>query len=147
MSKSVPAIQSLARRLIAGEPTRAKSAHGEADQTVQACEKLRVPLSNLAGAAGYASLLSRALVLAKRQAPWLGRLHVEVDGALAQSNGQVPRELGAAETAQHGGAILVAELLGLLVTLIGESLTLRLVREAFPNESIETLTLRTEEKS
>ena len=39
--------------------------------------------------------------------------------------------------AGQGAEVLVAELLGLLVTLIGETLTLSLVREAWPDASIE----------
>ena len=131
MSPPPPAIQDLARRLLAGEPARVESSHGEADQAVRACERLRSPVTKLIGAAGFASLLSRALALARRQAPSLEGLRVGADGSLAGFN-EVQQDSGAAEAARHGGVVLLAELLGLLVTFIGQPLTLRLVREAWP---------------
>ena len=144
MSTTAPAIQNLARRVVASELARVSSSHGDPDRAVRACEKLRVPLTRLAGAAGFSSLLSRALVLAKRQAPSLEGLRVEADGSLAGfTEGQ--RDSGAAEAARYGGVVLVAELLGLLVTFIGQPLTLSLVREAWPDASVETITLSSEE--
>ena len=58
-----------------------ESSNDDADQVVRACEKLRVPLTRLAGTTGFSSLLSRALALAMRQAPSLERLRVEADGS------------------------------------------------------------------
>jgi hypothetical protein len=144
MSPPPPAIQDLARRLLASEPARVESPHGDADQAVLACERLRVPLTKLIGAAGFASLLSRALALARRQAPPLEGLRVGADGLLTGFN-EVQQDSGAAEAARHWGAVLVAELLGLLVTFIGQPLTLSLVREAWPDASVETMTLTKEE--
>ena len=43
--------------------------------------------------------------------------------------------------ARGGSELLIGELIGLLITFIGEPLTLSLVREAWPDVSIETLTL------
>ena len=100
---------------------------------------MRVPLTTLIGAAGFSSLLARALSQARRQAPSLEGLQVQLDGSLVGF-----------DTAQRdmsdGGAILVAELLGLLVTFIGQPLTLNLVREAWPDATVETMTLSSEEK-
>jgi hypothetical protein len=144
MSTTAPAIRNLARRLLAGEPARVESSHGDVHPVVRACERLRVPLTNLIGVAGFASLLSRALALAKRQAPSLEGLRVEADGLLAGSN-EVPQDSDALEGARHGGVVLVAELLGLLVTFIGEPLTLSLVREAWPDALVETTALSNEE--
>ena len=136
MSTTPPAIQNLARQLLAGELARVESSHGDADQAVLACEKLRVPLTKLIGAAGFSSLLSRALALAKRQAPSLEGLRVGSDGLLTGFN-EVRQDSGAAEAARDWGVVLVAELLGLLVTLIGQPLTLSLVREAWPDASLD----------
>jgi hypothetical protein len=139
-----PAIQELARQLLAGTPAGAESS-GDAAQIVRTCEKLRAPLSKFAGAAGFASLLSRALALAKRQAPSLEGLWVLADGTLIGFN-EIPQDLAAADATRQGGIILVTELLGLLVMFIGEPLTVSLVREAWPYASIDTLNLKTEEK-
>ena len=144
MSTTPPAIQNLARRLLASEPARVGSSHGDADQAVLACERLRVPLTKLVGTAAFASLLTRALALASRQAPSLQGLRVGADGLLTGFN-EVQQDSGTVEPARDWGAVLVTELLGLLVTLIGQPLTLNLVREAWPDASLETLTLSDEE--
>lgn len=144
MSTTPPAIQNLARHLLAGEPARVESANGGLDQAVSACEKLRVPLTNLVGRVGFSSLMSRALTLAKRQCPSLAGLQVEPNGSLAGFD-ELPRESESAEAVRHGGVLVVAELLGLLVMFIGLPLTLSLVREAWPEMSLEALTRLTEE--
>jgi hypothetical protein len=145
MSTTPPAIQSLARQLLAGDTARIESSNGGVDQAMRACEKLRVPLTKLAGAAGFSSLLSRALALARRQSALLEGLRVEADGALAGLNG-LGKDADNAEASRHAGVVLVTELLGLLVAFIGEPLTLSLVREAWPDASLETIRVRTEEK-
>lgn len=123
-------ISTLTQNLIALElrPEDGEGAAGRA--AFRVCEKMREPLGVLAGTAGYRSLLARALTLARSRAPWLAELKVRPDGAL-----EFPAEAGVtrdAGEAASGGAALVAELLGLLSTLIGDTLTLRLVRNVWP---------------
>jgi hypothetical protein len=132
MNLATPAIQSLARRLIALEAARTPS-HAPGDEVVQVCEKLRTPLAKLAGAAGFRSLLARAKVLATAQIPWLDSVQVGVDGSL-EGFDAARRQQGAAAS-DEAGAVVVAQLLGLLVTFIGEPLALRLVRDAWPDAS------------
>lgn len=94
------------------------------------CEKLRPELSTFLGRVGFGALLSRALALASADAPWLRALHVDVDGSLKGRN--EPGAQAGANEQLEGGTILLAQLLGLLVTFIGEELTLRLLREVWP---------------
>jgi hypothetical protein len=145
MSSTSPAIRDLAERLLASEPARAASNNGDADLAVRACERLRAPLTKLAGSAGFSSLLSRALALAKRQAPALDALYVAPDGSLLGSD-ELHDALEIAEAGRQGTVILLAEFLALLVTFIGAPLMLSLVREAWPEASSEILSLRTEER-
>lgn len=91
-------------------------------------EKLRRPLVTLTGIAGFRSLLARALTLAKAQAPDLGTVRIEPDGSLAGLS-----DPGNQAQVAEAGVILIAQLLGLLVTFIGESLMLTVVREAWPD--------------
>lgn len=89
-------------------------------------------LIKLAGADGFRSLLSRALALARAQDPLLNSIQVRADGALEGCE--------AIEESHHAGQaemVLVASLLELLVTFIGEPLTLRLVRDAWPDASLD----------
>jgi hypothetical protein len=138
LNTTSPAIHDLARRLLAGMPASAEATSGDADEVVRACDKLRIPLTRLAGATGFSSLLSRALTVARRQVPELAELRVTADGSL-EGFQEISRDRNAVEATRHGGAVLLAELLGLLVTLIGKPLTLSLVREAWPDMALETM--------
>jgi hypothetical protein len=100
----------------------------------RAVEKLRAPLVALMGVGGFRLLLARALALSNAEVRWLRTVHIQADGSF-----QLPTEmvqLGRDEIA-NGEVVLVAHLLGLLVTLIGESLTLGLVQEAWPEAPID----------
>jgi hypothetical protein len=78
------------------------------------CEKLRRPLTTLAGAIGFQSLMLRALTLAKREAPSLSAVEVTADGSL--QDGDVEPNL---DNHDDGGVLLVAHLLGLLLPSLG----------------------------
>ena len=138
MSAPSPAIHSLARRLLAGELSRVEPSNSHPDQAVRAIEKLRGPLIRLIGATGFSSLLARALSMARRHAPSLDRLRVQPDGSVIGLD-DVQHDLN------DGGEALVAELLHLLITFIGQSMTLSLVREVWPDASLDA-TPDTEEK-
>ena len=84
--------------------------------------------------------------MARRQVPALAGTRVEADGSLAGFARIQPESESVAVDEAEGGAALLAELLGLLVLFIGPSLTLRLVREAWPEVSLEAMTLSIEEK-
>jgi hypothetical protein len=85
------------------------------------CDNLRRPLTTLVGAAGFRSLLARALTLAKRESPVLGAWEVKADGSLQGLNGE----------AAQLGSVLIAHLIGLMITFIGEVLTLRLLHDVW----------------
>jgi hypothetical protein len=145
MSTAPPSLRDLARRLLAMEAAHAHSTDARLDEAVRVCEKLRVPLVKFAGRAGFASLLSRALALAKAEVPALAAVQVRADGSL-EGFDEVERTQSA-EARGKEAAVLVAQLLGLLVTFIGEPLTLRLVRGAWPDVSMEGSDGRSETKS
>ena len=124
-------ISLIVQRLIAAELNAKDSADTTGRAVFRICEKLRGPLSSLIGVAGFRSLFSRALSLAKGEVPWLGGLEIGPDGVLRFSD-EMQSQLDGKEAAQ-GGTALIAQLLGLLVTFIGEALTLRLVQNVWPN--------------
>ncbi len=135
MSTASSEIQDLARRLLAFEAAHDISSAARVVVAVQVIEELRMRLIRLAGVDGFRSLLSRALTLAKAEVPSLNMVHVNTDGFLEGFDGIAQsQEAGAAEQA---GIVLVAHLLDLLVTFIGGPLTLRLVRDAWPNASMD----------
>ena len=146
MAAVFPAIQDLARRILVIEASRVDVVGGQVNEAVRACVKLQVPLSKFTGPAGFLSLLSRALVLAKSEVPSLSVVQVRPDGSLAGfeeiKHGQDVGEL----ELEKGRMVLVAHLLGLLATLIGESLTRRLACEAWPDISLDISDLKEKEK-
>ena len=134
MTPVSPSIRELARQLLAVEAAHANGDDTPVDVAVRVCQNLQVPLSRLAGSASFSSLLSRALVLAKAEVPLLAGAQVRPDGSLAGFDAiALGQDAGAFE---KGRVALVAHLLGLLATFIGESLTRRLVCEAWPDASI-----------
>ena len=116
-----PKTRELANQLIDLEEVEVTPVKASIQIVIRVCDKVRRPLATLAGVAGYRSLLSRALNLAKQECPNLGAWQVKPDGSLQVVDG------GAIQS----GAVLVAHLLGLMITLIGESLTLQLLHEVW----------------
>jgi len=130
MNPTNPAVEELARRLIAIETARAPSA-GPGVAAMRVNAKLRVPLVKLVGSAGFRALVSRALAMAKLEFPSLGPVLLRPDGLLEGLDG-----IGGDGDATPG-VMLTAHLLGLLVVFIGEPLTLRLVGDAWPDAFVD----------
>jgi hypothetical protein len=126
-----------ASRLIAAERSQV-AGDTEARAGLRACEKLRRPLSTLAGVAGFRSLLTRAWVLAKGDAPWLTGLQIKPDGSFLLSP-EMESTL-ASDEADQATTALVHQLLQLLITFIGEALTLRLMQDVWPKAALEEVT-------
>jgi hypothetical protein len=136
-----PKLRKFARRLLALE-TSGKAAEAGGSAAFQVSEKLRGPLSTLAGVAGFRSLLSRALALATGEVRWLTAVQVKRDGSL-ECLEDIRAKLSPREVAE-GEAVLIGQLVGLLVTFIGETLTIRLIQEAWPEISARDLNSETE---
>jgi hypothetical protein len=133
VNRATPKLRQVAQRLLALEAAAGNTADAHASPTFRVCEKLRQSLSRFMGVAGFRSLLSRALALASDEVRWLKAVHVTADGSL-EGLGELAGQLSQNEIAQ-GGALLIAQLIGLLLTFIGEALTVRLVQEAWPEIS------------
>ena len=121
-------MRDLARRLLTASQTVSDPHVHEA---VLVSEKLRISLTRFAGVDGFISLQRRALVLASADVPSLQSVKVGADGHLEGF------EQLAADTGMDVAAAVTTQLLGLLVTFIGEALTLALVREAWPDISLD----------
>ena len=132
MDTPSPSIRDLARRLLAMEAASQSAAEPRAHAAVRVCEKLRVSLTRLAGADGFTALLRRALALARAEVPALHGITEKADGSL---EGLEELAADARNVGIDAAVAITAHLLGLLVTLIGEPLTVRLVREAWPDAS------------
>jgi hypothetical protein len=133
---TTPETREFAERLLADEAVAATLSQASVPVAFRVCEELRPSLTKLAGAAGFHSLLLRALTLAKRQAPGLSAVRVDADGSLKDDDAGPNLDNYDAEE----GVLLVAHLIGLLFTFIGESLTLRLMHDVWPNASFVSST-------
>jgi hypothetical protein len=127
MDAPSPFMRDLARRLLLASRTGGEPRENDA---MRICQTLRVSLTRFAGADGFVSLLRRALVLAGAEEPLLQSVQIGPDGRLAGLEQIAP------DKAADAAAALTAHVLWLLVTFIGEPLTLRLVREAWPDVSV-----------
>lgn len=124
-------MRELARRLVASSPI-------VSDPRMQGAtlvnESLRDALAQFAGTEGFLALLRRALALAGAELPALQGAKVSAQGRIEG----IEQFLTHAGTAREEAAVAVtAHMLDLLVTLIGEPLTRRLVRQAYPKASLE----------
>ena len=128
-----PSIRELAGRLLALEAARQAATDAHAHEAVRVYEKLRVSLARFAGPEGFTSLLRRALALARAEIPALQTVEAKADGSL-EGFEEVVADAGNGGT--DAAVAITAHLLGLLVLFVGEALTLRLVRDAWPDASL-----------
>ena len=96
--------------------------------------KLRRRLSTLAGPAGFRALLARALTLAKAEVPAINGIRVKPNGSL---DGFC--EIKDLVQAEAFGIEILAQLLGLLSTFIGQHLTLNLLVDEWPDFQVNDL--------
>src|SRR5688572_14076652 len=81
MNRAIPAMRKFAERLSVHEkPGNTKSP--PPPPAFHVLEKLRPHLTKLLGSGGFRSILSRSLVLAGAEIPWLRAVHVKADGSL-----------------------------------------------------------------
>ena len=143
---AAPGMRDLAHRLLTYEAGAAKTSEPMESPTLRVYEKLRQSLGVFAGSAGFQALASRALALARSEAPSLTEVRICEDGAL-QGLGHGPGKLenqidinkdrAGEYPAGDEGIILIARLLGLLLIFLGEALTLSLLRNAWPGAAFD----------
>lgn len=130
MNPATPEMRDIAQGLITLETPGRRSSAAKSPAGFHVTEKLRPHLANLMGNGGFQALLARALVLASAEVSWMSAVRVKTDGTfegLEEARAQIdPTEF------LEGDIVLVAQLLGLLVALVGPKLTSRLVGEAWP---------------
>jgi len=123
-------MRELAQQLLTLEAASQSASDTQEHAAVRVCEKLRISLTRFVGAVGFASLMRRSLALARTEFPSLQNITVNPDGALEGL------EEFANQASHDGGQASIAiamHLLRLLATFVGEPMTLRLVREAWPS--------------
>jgi len=132
-----PSIRSLSRRLLAIEAAGRTATDASVHEAVRVCEKLRLSLTRFVGADGFEALQRRAIALACADDPSLQHITVNSDGSLEGLEDLVADATNSREGSTEVATAIIVHLLGLLVTFIGEPLTLRLVHVAWPDVSLD----------
>lgn len=131
MTRATPEMRRFAEHLIACENSKSPRSSSGVPPVFDVCDALRPHLATFMGSAGFAALLGRAMSLAVAEAPALHSLSVTPDGHV---EGLEDGGLSADSLQLHeGGVVLLAHLLGLLQVFIGETLTVQLVRDVWPD--------------
>lgn len=117
----------LARDLVVIETDASKASLRTEPATIRVYERLRRQLGASVGADGFQALASRALALAKSDSPRLNAVKVTENGGLLglgdfESTPETDED-------REVGIILIAQLLGLFLTFLGEATTLRLIED------------------
>jgi hypothetical protein len=126
----------LARSLVASEADASATSLQAEPAAVRVYERLRRQLGAPVGADGFHALASRALALAKSESSRLSLVQVTANGGL-RGLGEVESQTDADEEGE-AGITLIAKLLGLFLTFLGEATTLRLIEDLRLQVDIET---------
>ena len=117
------------RHLLALEAAQLEAAESEGQESLltaaeRVLDKLGTHLSKRIGQEGFRTLLARALALTKAPFPSFRTVRVEENGSLTG--------LREAAEVSEGAAALLVRFLELLVTFIGEDLTLQMLGAVWP---------------
>lgn len=134
---TLPEMRDLAQRLLTYESDGGDTSEPVGSATLRVYEKLRKSLGELAGTAGFQSLASRALTLARSEDPSLVSVRVAADGNLEGMSAVESVNNADMDRAHKGGVILISRLLGLLLIFLGEALTMNLIRDVWPNAALD----------
>jgi len=130
-------MRDLAQRLLHHEAGAGNTSEPAESTAFRVYEKLRGSLCALVGVAGFQALASRALTLARSEAPGLCAVQVAADGRLQRANGIEPTMKSNGDWIDEEGVIFISSLLGLLRMFLGEALTMNLVLNVWPDAAFD----------
>ena len=134
---TLPQMRDLADRLVVYEAAASKASEPMESATLRVYEKLRGRLTALAGVAGFHSLACRALMQARSDLPGLWAVEVTADGSLQGLGESEPLVDTDNDSAGEVRVVLVARLLGLLLIFVGETLTLNVISDLWPDAALD----------
>jgi len=139
---NLPESRHLAQRLLAYEPLRARTPSQRSLRLSRLCE-LRRPLITR-GSCRFSLAPFSCSDAGQGGSSSLSTVQVAADGSLKGLDELEP-QIDQKEV-RDGGAILIAQLIGLLLTFIGEGLTLRLVQDVWPEAAFNVAFPRRRER-
>ena len=132
----------LARSLVAREAGASTTSLHTEPATVRVYNRLRRQFSAPVGADAFQVLASRALALARSESRRLSAVQITANGGLS-GLGEIESQTDTDEDGEVG-VMLIAQLLGLFVTFLGEATTLRLIEELRLQVEVRTESATTE---
>ena len=139
MAQPSPKLVELARRIVEheadGSDPSASAAGVEA-----ACRRLKDHLVDVLGSGGVSAVLGRALHLAKREQTLLAEVSVSGQPGTCFAGLAESLPTNSDEEAIAAATALLAHMLDLLVTLLGEDLGMKPVRKLWPRQTSVTET-------
>jgi len=135
MNHASSRMRHLAERIIKQEAGERELPSTEFQISGAVIQKLRPQLVDLMGNNGFHALVSRSLRLAKEEVPWLARASLNKEGIL--EGFEDSHEPAAPEQISTGGSVMLASMLGLLSSFIGELLTMQIVLEVWPKLQLD----------
>lgn len=135
MADPSPALVELARRIFRHEAGAAPDAASAAVAVDYICLRFRDDLKSMFGSGGVSALLGRALTLARRDHPLLNGTAVANEPNACFAGLSTALAQGTDEEATAAGTFVVAHLLGLLASLVGEDLAVQPARMLWPQVS------------
>jgi hypothetical protein len=133
----IAALRPLAVRVLMRQAGADADAAALAAAARRAYDDLVRILAPLIGQVGIDALAARAVHLAQREYPWLAKTRdpEQVEGPLTHVSISLEQQDPALAT--EAAAAVLAAFTGLLVTMIGEPLTARLMRQAWPDGFVD----------
>ncbi|HXN31074.1 MAG TPA: hypothetical protein VN894_04400 [Polyangiaceae bacterium] len=121
-----PSIHRFSAAVVAAELAGNDGSSDPARAALRIVAKLRASLGTLVGPAGFEVLLSRSLVLARREDPMLERV-------TAAGGNLVGLSASDRESAERETVALLSHFIELVAVLVGEDVAARLVRGVWPD--------------
>lgn len=144
MSLATPQLRHFAKQLIAYEAEADPQSAQEGPIAFSVIDKLSPHFITLMGNYGFQVMLARALAQAGEEVTWLRKIGVNNEGLFCQLSEL--KEPMAAEILFEGKVVFIACVLEQLITFLGESFTLRMLRDVWPKVSNKDLDINEEAK-
>jgi hypothetical protein len=125
----------LAQQVVALECARDESKSDPIQSAENACEKLRAELGRLVGVSGYSTLLAHARTQAMAEDACLEALQINLEGAITWVSNGSPAP--ARDKRARALEALLAHTIGLLIVFLGDAVSLRLLRNVWPEALVE----------
>ncbi len=122
----------LARHLVAYEAAGGQSLEEHGEAVEQACRRLRQRLVGVIGQSGFDILFAHALAITKAEFSFLAGVEIGQWPTGCLTGWHEPIQGLDADQARAAHVSLLANLIWLLATFLGEDLSLRLVGQAWP---------------